>query len=130
MRWAALVLAAAVTAPRQAEFETIDIVIDTGGRPMAAYQFEVVCDAKLLGVEKADFDPRAPYHDPAALQGGRIVVAQYTLAEPAPSGKVRVAALHVQHDGKPDYKAKIIVVAGPEGERMDATIEVVRRGGN
>lgn len=129
MRWAALVLAAAATAPRAAEFEVVDIVIDTGGRPMAAYQFEVICDAKLLGVENGDFDPRAPYHDPAALQTGRIVVAQYTLAG-APSGKVRVAALHVQHDGKPDYQAKIIVVAGPEGERMDATIEVVRRGGN
>lgn len=129
MRWAALVLAGLVTAPRAVEFEAVDIVIDTGGRPMAAFQFEVTADAKLVSVENGDLQERPPYHDPAALQGGRVIVAEYTIAKPH-SGKVRAATLHFQHDGKPDYKARIIVVAGPEGERMDATIEVVRRGGN
>lgn len=116
-------------------FARVEIYIDTKGLPLAAWQVELVCDtkkAKITGVEGDDTKAygNAPYYDPAALQGGRIILAAFTTADNPPSGRIRVATVEMYEEGaNPDYSAKLIVAGGPGGQKIDATIEVVRRGG-
>ena len=128
----ALCLFSLNAAPQDGTFYALDVYIDTGGTPLAAFQFEVISTGKIVGVENADFSDKAPYHDPDALKGGRIIVAAFTTEEDPPAGRVRVARLHMYFSGvgKPDDKAEIIVTATPGGERMDASIELVREGGD
>lgn len=128
----ALCLFSLSAAPQDDPFYTLDVYIDTGDTPLAAFQFEVISPGKIVGVGHADFSDEAPYYDPAALQGGRIIIAAFTTDADPPSGRVRVARLHMYFSGagKPDDKAEILVTAAPGGERMDASIELVREGGD
>jgi len=130
----ALVLAALPSQEPQVRFAGYDLLIDTGGRALAAWQVEVTCDpakGKIVGVEGGEGPHylEAPYHDPAALQGGRIVVAAFTTEPGAPSGKVRVARLHMQETGAVEYTPKLVVAAQPGGARFGAKVELVRAGG-
>ncbi len=130
-----LALAALPAQEPEVRFVAYDVVVDTGGRALAAYQFEVSCDdekGKIVGVEGGvgpHFAP-APYYDPAALRGGRIVVAAFTTEPDAPSGKVRVARLHMQETGRVHYASNLVAAAQPGGARFDAKIEIVHAGGN
>jgi len=127
-----LLLAAA---PRQetARFVALDVYVDGGTRAIAAYQFELAGDdrSKIVGVEGGD--PKcwadAPYYDPAALQGGRIIIAAFTLDGNVPAGRIRVARIHLQESGvgMPDYTSKVMAAAAPGGARIDAKIDVVRK---
>jgi hypothetical protein len=114
----------------QVRFVALDVYADTAGRPLAAWQLELECDpsqAKIVGVEGIGEKP--PYYDPAALQGGRIILADFTLEPQPPSGRVLVARVHLQETGKPDYVAKLMTAASPGGERFSPKIELVRSGG-
>lgn len=128
---AAVLLAAAAMPAERGGFIALDVYIDAGDRGLAAYQFELVCDAKIVGLEGGDglFAP-PPYHDPAALQGGRIVVAAFTADDAPPTGRVRVARLHLYEEGEVTYAPRLTVAVAPGGERFDAEITVVRLGGN
>ena len=91
------------------------------------------CAAGLVCEEVQGGDPAcwsaAPYYDAAALQGGRIIIAAFTLDEKAPAGRVRVARIHLQESGVglPDYASKLKAAAAPGGARIDAKIDVVRK---
>lgn len=94
-------------------FEAVDVFVDSGDVPLAAYQVEVRADTesesakswvKLVGVEggeKGAFE-EPPRYDPVVLRAGvggeRIILAAYSLREDArlPRGLTRVARLHVQ----------------------------------
>jgi len=126
----AVLLLTILFARQDVGFVAYDLVLDTAGKPLAAYQLEVTGAGKVVGVEGGDRKPfaAAPYYDPAALQGGRIVLAAFTTEENAPAGKVRVARLHMQEAGATDYATKLVVAASPGGERIAAKIELVRQG--
>lgn len=114
-------------APR---FVAMDIYADTGGKPLAAWQIELTCDpaqATIVGVEGAGEKP--PYYDPAALQGGRIILASFSTEAALPSGRVLVARVHLQETGSPVYKPTLMTAAAPGGEKLDLKIDVVRAGG-
>lgn len=115
----------------EAQFAAVDVYIDAGDTSLAAWQFELSCSAKLVGVEGGDSkvysDP--PYYDPEALQGGRIIAAAFTTDANPPKGRVRVARLHMMEQGKAEYSVKLIAAAAPGGARIDAKIEAVRVGG-
>lgn len=86
------------------EFRAIDVVIDTGEHTLGAYRLELTGDSELLrivGVEGGEHEAFAepPYYDPRALMGGRIIIADLSTQTSLPSGKVRVATLHVQLKG-------------------------------
>lgn len=130
----ALLLAALLGLPQeQASFVALDVFVDTGGPALAAYQFELACEAnsKVVGIEGGEpkLFAEAPYYDPAALQGGRIVVAAFTTEPGAPAGRVRVARLMMRETGAADYHPRLTVAARPGGQRIDAKIEIVRPGG-
>ncbi len=111
-------------------FVALDVYVDTGGKPLAAWQFELACPAAIVGVEGGTVPfAEPPYYDPAALQGGRIVVAAFTLDPNPPGGRIRIARLHMEERGAVDYAPRLIAAGAPGGGRLEAKIEIVRTGG-
>jgi hypothetical protein len=108
-------------------FTAVDVYVDSP-KPLAAWQVEIRTDATIVGVEggepKAYAEP--PFYDPKALQGGRIVLAAFTTDAAPPSGRIRVARLHLQERGTSTSTAREIVAAAPGGARLDAKVELVR----
>jgi hypothetical protein len=128
MKLLTLVLAAIALIPEQeTRFVAVDLYADTGGRPLVAWQIELDCNARIVGVEGSGEKP--PYYDPAALQGGRIILASFTTEPNPPAGRVLVARVHLQETGKTDYTAKLMAAASPGGARIEPKIEIVRAGG-
>lgn len=124
MKLATLVLAALALVPEQeTRFVAVELYADTAGKPLVAWQIELQCDAKIVGVEGG------AYYDPAALQGGRIILAQFTTDPNPPAGRVLVARVHLQETGKTDYTAKLMAAASPGGARIEPKIDIVRAGG-
>lgn len=112
-----------------ARFEAVDLFIDAGPRPLAAYQLEFRADTpavKIAGVEGGEhpaFAP-APYYDPAAIQHERVIIgALSTLAGPElPAGRTRVARVHVMVEAgaSPRYQVTLQAAAGPDAVKFDA----------
>ena len=107
--------------------------MDAGDRGLAAYQVEITGDlarGRIVGLE-GGVGPfaAAPFYDPAALEAGRIVIAAFTAEAGAPSGKVRVARIHMQESGPVEYAPRLAAAAAPGGARLGARIELVRAGG-
>lgn len=113
-------------------FTAIDVFVDSGAHSLAAYQFELTVekgDAKIVGVEGGEHEAfkKPPYYDPKALHAeDRIIIAAYNTGDDLPTGKTRVARLHLQISGEltPDYVVRLIVAASENGERLDATATV------
>lgn len=109
-------------------FAAVDVYLDSGPIPLAAWQFELTTgsgDAKIVGVEGGEHPAfkAPPYYDPKALTHSRIIIAAFSTAENLPSGKTRVARIHVQISGEPQPKfgVKVIVAADPAGETIKTT---------
>lgn len=109
-------------------FAAYDVFIDSGVHPLGAYQFEWLVQqgvASIVGVEGGDgVFTAAPYYDPAALQGGRIVIAAFSTARELPQGRTRVARLHLQIEGGalPQFAAKLQACADGAGAAMAGEI--------
>jgi len=117
-------------------FTYVDVHVDSGASPLAAYQVEVACvdpAVKLVGVEggEARHFAEAPYYDPAALQGGQVVLGAFTVEGDAPAGRQRVARLHYQEpEGPaPRFEAKLVTAAAPGGSRIEVKVELEWNGG-
>ena len=133
---ALLILSVIAVVPSQAQqpvprFRPLQVYIDSGERPLAAYQVEIIVtsgNAEVVGVEGGNSPGfrAAPYYDPAALKGGRIIIAAFTTGSDLPSGKIRVATVHVQETGtgEPQYNAKLMVAAGADGKPITASVSV------
>ena len=130
---ALLAAAADARAEEPARFQPVDIVVDTGARALGAYQIEIVVksgDASIVGVEGGEpaAFKRAPYYDPKALAGGRIVIAAYSTDDVLPSGRVRVATLHLREVGPaPEYQVKVLAAADGAGQPLSIAVEVQPR---
>ena len=119
--------APAAGAPR---FATVDVLVDSKDKPLAAYQFEFAAEAgnvEIVGVEGGEHPAfqGAPYYDPEALSKGRIIVAAFSTARDLPKGRTRVATLHLRIAGAaaPRYVVKLIVAADAEGREISCTIQ-------
>lgn len=113
----------------QARFVPLHIYLDSGREPLAAYQFElktVSGQVKIVGVEGGDVpafnDP--PYYDPAALANDRIIIAAFNADESLPTGKTRIATIHLMITGQgiPEYDIQLTTAANPDGRRIEAEI--------
>lgn len=126
-------LAAAHPAPVQdVRFTHADVYLDPGARPLTAWQLELVLPsgrAKVVGVEGGDDAAwrEAPYFDPAALQTGRLVIAAFSL-EGAPTGRQRVARVHLAVDGVAEvpFEWTLQAAADDRGRLEDVKVEVVQ----
>ncbi len=112
-------------------FQTVDIYIDTGEKPLAAYQFSLRSlsgNALLSGIAGADHPAfsKPPYYDPKALIDERVVIAALSTDESLPSGRTRVARLTVQVSGgeDPRYELTLQAAAGPDGNPVPAKVTV------
>ena len=116
-------------------FTTVDIYLQTE-EPVAAWQFQLRESSgrmRVVGVENGDSAAfgEAPYYDLVAVGGGtaeRVIVADYSLNPPAelPSGRTRVATVHVRIEGPndPDYVLNLMAAGGADGAPIVAAIEL------
>ncbi|UCD76791.1 MAG: hypothetical protein JSV91_07650 [Phycisphaerales bacterium] len=120
---------------RQAEpparFETVSVFVETGEAPLAAWQLDISATAgtvRIVGIEGGDHPAYSepPYYDPLAMQQDRVIIAAFSLNGPEalPSGRTRVATIHVQIPGdvEPEFEAKIDAAADHDGEFIDAEV--------
>src|SRR5262249_46913583 len=116
-----------------AQFRTVAVYIDSDDTPLAAYQVEIVANgAEIVGVEggEAAAFRDAPYYDPGALQGGRIVIAAFNTGGDLPHGKTRVATLHMREtSAAPEYEIKFVTAASNGGTPITPSVSVERLGG-
>ncbi len=115
-------------------FEAVDVYVDSGKLPLAAYQFELSDERgsiKIVGVEGGEHPAfkEPPYYDPAALMKGRIIIAAFNTGKELPAGNTRVARVHVRVAGEeaPEYIIKLQVAATLETKKISAKA-TVRKG--
>ena len=118
--------APAAGAPR---FATVDVLIDSKDKPLAAYQFEFAAgtgDVKIVGVEGGEHPAfqGAPYYDPEALEHGRIVIASFNTGQDLPKGRTRVATLHLRIAGAATttYSVNLVVASDETGMEIPCGI--------
>jgi len=115
-----------------AGFTYVDLWLEAGATTCAAWQIEFATEAgavRLVGVEGgAGPWANAPYYDPAALRGGRVIVAGLSTADGLPAGRVRVARLHLRVEAGelPQYVAKLQAASDSDGTRLDASVDIVQ----
>ena len=65
------------------------------------------------------------------MKGDRIVIASFTTDGNPPSGRVLVAVLHLLQKARErwDREARVLVAAGPDGEKFEAAIDLARKKG-
>jgi hypothetical protein len=107
-------------------FAPLDIFLEVD-EPLAAYQVELLVtagEADIVGVEGGDAAGfrAAPYYDPAALAGGRIVVGAFSTEHVLTRGRHRVAAVHMRQTGAApaEYELRLVAAATADGERTAA----------
>ncbi|MEO0424439.1 MAG: hypothetical protein AAF184_19030 [Pseudomonadota bacterium] len=127
-------LAQPFAATENVRFEAVDVLIDSHGVPLAAWQFELTersAAMRVVGVEGGEHPAyaTAPYFDRDAVARGRadrIIVAAYSLRDDVdlPTGATRVATVHVQLTGslRPDYQLIQIVAGDSSGRAIPADI--------
>ena len=134
LRAAVLLLACLLPAPAPAaSFRPVAVFLDSGDQLLAAYQVEIIAHgAEIVGVEGGEHRAfrDAPYYDPAALQGGRIVIAAFNTGSDLPHGKTRVATLHMREtEVSPNYEITLIAAASAGGARITPTVSLDREQG-
>jgi hypothetical protein len=110
-------------------FAWIDLFIDSGDAPLAAYQIDLTTiagDVAIVGVEGGAHDAftDAPHYDPAALRNDHLILADFSLADAdaLPTGRTRIARIHVQitGDAEPDFNITLEAAADDQGKTIAA----------
>lgn len=130
------------TSQATSRFEVVDVYVDSGATPLAAYQLEVRAVvqpesagiARLVGIEggEAEAYQQPPYYDSALLHASkgaeRVVLLGYSLNRDSdlPSGRVRVARIHMElpPDGEPTYECVLTVAGDSMARAISATAAV------
>jgi len=120
----------------EVRFTYVDVIIDSKGQNLAAWQVEVAAemgDVSLVGVEAGEhaaYAKRPAYYDPAALKGRRMIVGDFSLDAQLPKGRTRVCRLMLELKGavKPAYAAKVMAAADAEGKQIDVLVEIIASG--
>lgn len=114
-------------ADNEVRFEAVDVIVDSGNMPLAAWQFEIQSRSpgvEIVGIEggshQAFSDP--PYYDPRAMNNDRVILAAFSTDEKLPTGRSRLARLHLQLEGPGprNFELNVNVMATPDGEKIPA----------
>ena len=110
-------------------FASLPVYIDSGGKALAAYQFELKTtkgQIEIVGVENGQSPAFAqpPYYDPNALAHDRIIIAAFNTGKNLPTGRTRVTTLQLQIIGQtePQYQIDLTVAADADGNKIPAEI--------
>ena len=110
-------------------FSAVDIYVDSKNAPLAAYQIEFSATngvAKIVGIEGGDSAAfhEPPFYDAKAIQHERVIIAGFNTgaADKLPSGKTRIATIHLQIVGNeaPQFQLTLQAAANPDGNRISA----------
>lgn len=108
-------------------FCAVDIFIDSGSTPLAAYQIRFAVTngaAKIVGIEGGEHPAfrQPPFYDPKAIQNEVAIIAGFNTAPAAelPTGKTRVATIHLQTTGirKPQFEVTVQAAANMQGSKI------------
>lgn len=126
-------------------FETVDVFVDSGPASLAAWQLTIAprtrdgAEVTLVGIEGGEHAAfsKPAYYDPAALSpaggggGGRVVLAAYSTGKELPTGRTRVARLHVMVEGgraggsETEFNVTLTVAADSQGRAIDGASAAV-----
>ncbi len=113
----------------RSRFCAMDIFVDSGSTPLAAYQLVFTATnglAKIVGIEGGDHPAfrRPPFYDPKAIQHERVIIAAFSTAPAAglPAGRTRVATIHFQTFGSllPQFELRLQTAGDLHGNRIAA----------
>jgi hypothetical protein len=104
----------------------VDIFVDSTNKPLASYQLEFTASAgaKIVGIEGGDHAAfkEAPFYDPKAMQHERVIIGAFSTAkaDKLPTGKTRVATIHLQTTGEvtPRYEVQVKAAATVGGKKI------------
>ncbi|MCX5671268.1 MAG: hypothetical protein NTU94_08140 [Planctomycetota bacterium] len=112
-------------------FAAVDVWIDSGAQALAAWQFELAAETgsvKIVGIEGGEHPAfkTPPYYDPAAMQHDRVILAAFSTGRDLPTGRTRVARIHVQVTGnmQPEYAVRLDTAGSPDGQRIEAKVSL------
>ena len=117
-------------------FEAVDVFVDSGNQALAAWQLELTSRSKgveivsIEGGEHPAFSEPA-YYDPRAMQNNRVILGAFNTGNNLPSGRSRVARVHVQAKGpgKRLWHTELTTSANADGERIPAEISIAKAEG-
>jgi hypothetical protein len=117
------------------KFAAVDVYVDSGASALAAYQVDVKAtkgNVAIVGIEGGESAAYsgAPYYDPMAMQHERVILAGLSTAKDLPTGRTRVARVHVQVTGdeKAEWVCTLVTAGGQDGKKIAATAETVQQG--
>ena len=112
-------------------FAPVHVYIDSGDAGLAAWQVELTNttgNAKIVGIEGGEHGAfkEPPYYDSAAMMNERVIIAAFCTGSDLPSGRTRVATLHMQitGEGAAEYEVILKRAAGEEANEITATITI------
>jgi hypothetical protein len=117
-------------------FQSVEIFADAQTNALAAYQLEFTAtsgNAKIVGIEGGEHPAFAvaPFYDPKAMQHERVILAAFSTvsADKLPTGKTRVATIHLQISGANELKfeTKLTTAANSEGQKIAVTISATEK---
>lgn len=120
----------------QVHFRAVAIYVDSAKTPLAAYQLEFSVTnvlAKIVGIEGGQHSAfrEAPFYDPKAIQQERVIIGAFSTDKPEhlPTGKTRVATIHIETSGKerPIFNLKIQAAADSAGNEIPVTATCVEK---
>jgi len=114
-------------------FQAVHVYLDAKAESLAAYQIILRAtkgDVKIVGIEGGE--PGAfkqpPFYDPQAIQQERVILAAFSTRPKSelPTGKVRVATIHLQVSGdvEPEFETKLQAAANHDGKKLVPTISL------
>lgn len=116
---------------QRVRFAPVHVYLDSGGKLLAAYQFElkaITGQIKIVGVEGGEHPAfqEAPYYDPAALMNDRIIIAAFNTGRDLPTGRTRIATIHLQilRDAEPEYELTLVAAADADGQNIPAVLNL------
>ena len=120
-----------VGVPKSPRFVALDVVVDAGAEPLAAYQVEIkdaAGFAKIVGIEGGEGEHKAaPYYDPAAMQHEHVIIGglSTSAADGLPRGATRVARVHVMIEGgEPKWEAVLMTAGAAGGRKVEGVVRV------
>lgn len=123
-------------AAKVSRFEAIDVFVDSGKQRLAAWQLEVrstANDVQIVGIEGGEHPAFAepPYYDKRAMNNNRVIIAAFSTGDNLPSGRSRVARIHVQvrGSGARTWLSELTTSATMDGTRIPAEISIAKAAG-
>ena len=113
----------------RSRFRAVDIYVDSGSTPLAAYQLEFAATngvARIVGIEGGEHAAfrQPPFYDPKAIQHERVIIASFSTAAATdlPVGKTRVATIHYQtaDTQPPQFQVKLQTAGDAQGNKIPA----------